>query len=101
MFGLIARERGLLTPDQVREVIEAQKRWGCLFGEIARELGYMTDAQVREVLGVQSNEHLYIGECLVLLGRIEREAMERELDAYQAEMLTNSEGSPFAFRGAL
>ncbi|MCA9770758.1 MAG: hypothetical protein KC466_00025 [Myxococcales bacterium] len=101
LFGLIASERGFLSRQQVREVIEAQKRWGCLFGEIARELGYLTDAQIQEILGIQMSDHLYIGECLVLLGCIEREVMERALDDYQAKLLTNTEGSPFAARQAV
>ncbi|MBZ0252403.1 MAG: hypothetical protein K8I02_03600 [Candidatus Methylomirabilis sp.] len=84
-LGVIARQRGMLTPHQIREVREVQKRWGLKFGAVAVRLGFLSAPDLRELLLIQRHSHLYFGACLVAIGAIDDITMQRELDRYRAE----------------
>lgn len=64
-FGVIAVDKGYMTPLQVVEVHEKQKQKDKRFGEIAIELGYLTNEQVESLVSAQKQNHLLLAQALV------------------------------------
>lgn len=52
LVGDIARRRGWLYEDQIREILES-RRWGEKFGDVALRGGYLTTDELRMMLGWQ------------------------------------------------
>lgn len=53
LFGQILLKRGLITDEQLRDALEAQKKHGGVLGEILVKLGYLTERDVVVALIVQ------------------------------------------------
>jgi len=53
LFGQILLKRGLITDEQLRDALEAQKKYGGVLGEILVKLGYLTERDVVVALIVQ------------------------------------------------
>ena len=66
-LGAIASKRQLLTFEKVREVYAYQLNSGLPFGSAAIELGLLTDEEVAQLLEEQSLHHKMLGEILVEL----------------------------------
>jgi aspartate ammonia-lyase len=64
-FGSIAVEKGLITTEQLLEVLQVQARENVelgrhrLIGQILLEKGYLTESQLDEVLESMSNSMIY------------------------------------------
>lgn len=52
---------------QIGQVLEAQARSGRRFGELAVELGFLTSAQLEELLDLQQRKRVKFGEVAVAL----------------------------------
>lgn len=52
-IGIILQEQGMMTADQVKQVLGEQKKRGGLFGKLATEMGFVTEKQVLNALGAQ------------------------------------------------
>ena len=83
-FGAIAARFGYLTLTQINTLHQEQlhKRRPERMGTLAVELGYLTQEQVDEILLRQRNDHLLLGEAIVQLGFMERDALYHCLDEY-------------------
>ncbi len=53
-IGDILKERGLITPDQLREGLEQQKSSGLPLGQLLINLGYVTEEELFKSLGIQA-----------------------------------------------
>gem|GEM_PF-1038135 len=83
-FGAIAARFGYLTLAQINTLHGEQlhKRRPERMGALAAEMGYLTQEQVEEILLRQRNDHLLLGEAIVQLGFMERDALYDCLDEY-------------------
>jgi len=52
-IGMIAVAHGLITGEQIDEVLDHQRRSGSKFGQIGVELGLLTEKQVQTLLEIQ------------------------------------------------
>jgi hypothetical protein len=86
-IGMLALRMGLLSVEQIDQILETQEREGSLrrFGELAESLGLLSESQVSRLLAVQSlNRELEMGERLVLSGRLEVGELVRHLNDFVA-----------------
>ncbi|MFC5559821.1 hypothetical protein ACFPN4_12085 [Ureibacillus thermophilus] len=90
-FGVIAVDKGLMTPSQVEEVHEKQKQMDKRFGEIAVELGYLTEEQVEELISHQKRGHLYLAQALIDRGYMSMEEFSSALNDYKKEYSLSTE----------
>ena len=54
-IGVILQEQGMLTSEQVKQILSEQGKRGGVFGKIATELGFVTEKQILNALGKQCN----------------------------------------------
>lgn len=80
LIGAIAVARGVLDADQLRYLVERRSRVDEPIGKLAVGEGFMSQEDLRAILDVQAGNHLYLGESLVRLGAINREALDKALD---------------------
>ena len=85
MLGEIAQAEGLLTIAQARMINERQRREDRRFGDIAQELHLLTAAQVDLLVEQQKRRRKLFGEILVEAGMLDRDTLEAELAAHQAD----------------
>jgi hypothetical protein len=64
-LGVLAINAGLMTPEQVDEVHELQKKMDKRIGDIMIEKGYLTSEQITMLLRSQRSEHLVLGQALI------------------------------------
>jgi len=84
-FGKICLELGFLRIKQVFEILSAQDEDPRPFGAVAVSKGLLTDAQVGRVLDTQRRERPRIGEALVGLTRLSRDALDEATQLYRSE----------------
>ncbi len=84
--GTMAIKRGLLTGDQVTEIVHLQKQKDMRFGEIAVDLGYLKKEQIEELLNIQSEEStLQFGQAAVDLDYLSYGKLEAEMKEFEGE----------------
>jgi hypothetical protein len=64
-LGVLAINAGLMTPDQVEEVHEAQKTMDKRIGDIMVDKGFLTSEQIATLLKSQKSGHLVLGQALI------------------------------------
>ncbi|ODN43808.1 chemotaxis protein CheX [Piscirickettsia litoralis] len=82
-LGEVAIEKGWLTENQVTSINAEQQRSDRKFGEIAADLKLITDEQVGELLSTQKERRIFFGEALLTLGHIEKDILDREIQAHK------------------
>jgi CheY-specific phosphatase CheX len=82
-IGDIAIEYKYLTPAQVKEIYDEQKRKNSFFGEIAINKNLLNKTQVNEIIQKQKESHTFIGEIFQLLGYIEKDLLIKELEVFE------------------
>ncbi|MDD6194210.1 MAG: chemotaxis protein CheX [Lachnospiraceae bacterium] len=84
-LGTLAIHAGLMVASEVDEVCFLQTREDKRFGEIATERGYLTEEQVRDLLNAQAPDFLLLGQRLVEDGVMSNAELERFMLDYQTE----------------
>ena len=84
-LGTLAIHAGLMVASEVDEVCFLQTREDKRFGEIATERGYLTEEQVRDLLNAQAPDFLLLGQRLVEDGVMNNTELERYMLDYQTE----------------
>jgi len=82
-MGDWALELGYLSKEQVDSIYDEQKRTNNYFGEIAIKKGVLTEKAVQSIIQMQQESHTFIGEIFKLLGYINDEDLNRELEEYK------------------
>ncbi len=83
LLGVLAMAGGQMTPEQVKEVHEAQKRSDRRFGQIAVEKGYLSVEALETLLSQQQSRHLLLGQILIEKGIFSSEGFLKALEAYR------------------
>ncbi len=84
-LGDYAVRRGYMTEAQAETLNRQQLTVDRRFGELAVEAGFLTPAQVEELLALQRNDYVLLGEALLELGHIDRETLDAQLEAFEAD----------------
>ncbi len=85
-IGALTLKLNLLSEAEVDQVLETQELEGGYFGEIAVRNGLLTEDQVDAVLELQQlHDQLYLGEQLVVAGKLDVPALVRTLAAFLGE----------------
>jgi hypothetical protein len=84
-LGVLALNQGYMTPEQVVEVHQEQTRRDKRFGEIAVELKYLTETQVEQLLSAQKSDHLVLGQTLIDRELLTYETFSELLQRYKQE----------------
>jgi len=84
-LGLIAVAEKLMTVEQADEVNQLQTIMDKRFGDIAVEKGYLTDDQVGQLLKKQGNIYMVFVQILIDKGILTLEQIEEHLKNYQNE----------------
>ncbi len=85
-LGVIAMEQGNLAIRDVLSILRVQSDLPSdRFGDIAIDLGLMTKRDLAELLMIQSNRRVPVGECLVELGILDQEQLDKALAAYRRD----------------
>ncbi|MDI9370123.1 MAG: hypothetical protein GX181_01145 [Synergistaceae bacterium] len=92
LIGMLALAQGFMTPDQVLEVNEAQKKVDRRFGELAIEKGYLTVQQLESIISAQKSEHVLLGQILVQDGFMSHEGFLKALELYRTKAGLTDEG---------
>lgn len=82
-MGLLAVESGYMTEKQADEVNFLQQTQDKRFGDIAVEKGYLTDAMVGELLKKQGDPYLLFVQGLVEKGYMSLEEIQKAINAYK------------------
>lgn len=85
LLGSIAMDHGLLSCDQIREVLRQQRQQGELFGDACVKLGYLGERELAVLLRAQEmRRNRCEMERLMLLGAIEVEQSDQLLSGFHA-----------------
>ena len=84
-LGMIAIDEGLLTPSQVVDINDLQKKHDKRFGEIAVEFGYLTKENLEIILNMQQSEHLKMAQTIVDLGYMTLEEFAEAMNTYKKQ----------------
>ncbi|MFZ7101458.1 MAG: hypothetical protein ACOWWO_02225 [Peptococcaceae bacterium] len=82
-LGILAMSYGFMTGGQVAHVHSQQAKLDKKFGEIAVQLGYLTDRQLEELLASQKYGHLLLGQALVDTGCLSLPDLQMALEEYK------------------
>lgn len=84
-LGTIAIHEGLLTASEVDKIVLSQTRQDKRFGEIAVEDGYLTQEQLDKLLAAQKPDYLLLGQILIEEGKLTNTDFENLLSDYQSQ----------------
>ena len=88
-MGFLAVQQGYMTSAQADEVNMLQQMQDKRFGDIAVEKGYLTSVQVAELLKRQGDAYLLFVQSLIEHDYMDLERIQKELNAFKkAERLT-------------
>lgn len=93
-IGVLAINAGYMTARQVEEVHGIQYQRDRRFGEIALEKGYLTGAQVGELLNTQKQKTLTLSQAVIDKGFLSLEQLEAALDGYWQQAKLSGEHFP-------
>lgn len=83
-IGQLALEEGLISPRQVFDVLQVQRKLPEMrFGNLAIEMGLMTRNDLTRLLMIQADRKRPLAEVLVMEGMLNGKIVARELDAFQ------------------
>jgi len=87
-IGALALRMGVLSFDQIDEIIEAQSSDKKRFGELAVHLGFVTEKQVESLVDLQSlHSAMALGELLLMAGIVDVPTLLRILADFWCEHL--------------
>ncbi len=84
-LGILAMDAGYLTPLQVEQVHELQKSQDKRFGELAAEQGFLTPEQVNSLLAVQDQKYLSLSQAIVDKEYLTLAGVNAVLDQYKRD----------------
>ena len=84
-IGILAVNSGLLTADEVEEIHSLQAKMDKRFGEIAIEKGYINVQQLESILSEQQNAYLMLGQALMDRGYMTLSEVETALNNYKRD----------------
>ena len=84
-LGVLAMDAGYMTSAQVNEINHLQATLDQRFGELALQKGFLTDEQLIELLSLQKSEHLLLAQGLIDRGILTTESFETEIMLYKLE----------------
>lgn len=82
-LGLLAVASGLLTQKQADEVNMLQQQMDKRFGDIAVEKGYLTDAQVGEMLAKQGDDYMTFIQTVTDKGIMSLDEIQAKVEAFK------------------
>lgn len=91
ILGVIAMGDGLMSAEQVEKVLQIQHKYDKRFGEIAVTEGYLTTGQLDELLQKQQRRHMTISQAIIDRGYLSLSQLETVLQDYKTDNLLNSE----------
>lgn len=86
-IGVLAKSKGMLTDEQIQQILIVQEETFKKFGELAISLGYLRESQVKELIVEQEDNYLFFGEALVQLGVMSESEMFEQLKAFNTMKL--------------
>lgn len=92
LVGMIALAQGYMTPAQVVEINEMQKKADKRFGELAIEKGYLSIDQLESVISAQKSEHVLLGQILVQDEVLSHDGLLMVLEKYRKRAGLSEEG---------
>lgn len=84
-IGILSVNSGFMTADEVEEIHHLQTKRDMKFGEIAVEMGYITEEQLKKILSEQQNAHLMLGQALIDKGYMTLGEIEVALNNYKRD----------------
>lgn len=84
-IGILAVNSGLMTAAQVEEIHHLQTRMDKRFGEIAVEKGYITPSDLDKILSEQKSAHLMLGQALMDKDYMTLSEVETALNNYKRD----------------
>lgn len=85
-LGMLAMQKKYMTFEQVEYVHSHQENMDIKFGELAVICGFLSEEQLRELLKLQKNEHYLICQALIEEGYFTPNQINTILDNYRAEL---------------
>jgi CheY-specific phosphatase CheX len=89
--GTIAVEENLMTPQQVETVNQLQASLNARFGDIAVQKGYLTEEQVMYLLKKQPREHIILKQILCDKQIMDADRFERALNDFKVSLGVDDE----------
>jgi CheY-specific phosphatase CheX len=83
--GILAVNSGYMTAAHVEEIHHLQTKMDKRFGEIAIEMGYITPDMLQKILSEQKNAYLMLGQALMDREYMTLSEIERALIAYKRD----------------
>jgi len=84
-LGETAIQGGVLSPEQLLEILNAQGTIDERFEDIALLLGYLTQDNIDELRRKQKNEQQFIGEILVALEKLPQTKLDKLLREFSRQ----------------
>ena len=84
-LGTIAVAEGILTEKQAEHINKLQKQFDKRFGDIAVEKGLLTENQIEVLLKKQGNPYMKFLEVILESGKIPVSQLDEELGAFQKD----------------
>jgi hypothetical protein len=83
-IGQLALEEGLISPRDIFDVLQAQRRWPDVrFGELAIEMGLMSRGELTRLLMVQADRKRPLAEVFVAEGMLSEETVAKEMAEFR------------------
>lgn len=86
VLGEIAMEEGLLDKTAVRRIIGCQLSQDKDFGQVAVEMGLIGEDDRRRLLQIQEDRHIYLGDALVQTGALTRAELDSSLADFRLDV---------------
>jgi hypothetical protein len=84
-------EKKWCSMEDVQRILVVQEEEMSSFGDIALELGILTREQIDEVVGDIKQDYIHIGEALVSAGAIDQETKDKKLKEFESLCKSNDE----------
>lgn len=84
-LGALAAVEDMISVTQLYDILEQQKYTGTMFGETAKRMKLLDEDQLSELINLQDKVKMKLGEILVGLFYLQRNAMEAALDHFLQE----------------
>jgi len=85
-LGILASMEDVISVSQIFNILNKQKDTGKPFGETAKLLNLIDDSQLEKLLKQQEEHRMKVGEILVGLLYLEKDELDRQLDAFIKEI---------------